>query len=147
MWRRADARYGTTLGAIIDKANGTFHRWSGLYSPTQIHAAHVSHRGFGFLLPYLPKAVVAIADGSYLCVCQQVRWHWCPQILKSLVTEQHAPADLRDFLFSIVLRLRISRARVIAPGGQNRPVLGRGVRGLQQSREYVRHIEFNGVGQ
>lgn len=143
MWRWADARYGTTLGATIDKAKGTFHRWYGLDSLTQIHAARVSHRG----TPLLPKAVAAIVGGRYLYARQQVRSHRCPQILKSLVTEQHAPADLRDFLFSIVLRLRISRARVIAPGGQNRPVLGRGVRGLQQSREYVRHIEFNGVGQ
>ncbi len=44
------------------------------------------------------------------------------------------------------LAFQLSRPCAMAPGGQNRPVLEQGVRGLQQSQEYVRYLEFNGVG-
>lgn len=105
VWLCAAARYGEHLSSIVGDAVNSYCRKPGLDGLTRIHKQDVGAAAFAVLARVLPSANVPCTDSSYIYVRQQLRSHVRVHVLKRLVDDQAAPAELRDTLFAIDLGL------------------------------------------
>jgi lipopolysaccharide biosynthesis regulator YciM len=105
VWLCAAAHYREYLVSVVNDAVISYHRKPGLDSLTRIYEQDVGATAFAVLERALPKANVQRTDSSYIHVRQQLRSHVTVQVLKRLVDDQAASAELRDTLFAIDLGL------------------------------------------
>ncbi|MBK5012444.1 hypothetical protein IAE33_004304 [Pseudomonas sp. S60] len=105
VWLCAAAHYREYLAAIVSDAVISYRREPGLDSLTRIYKQDVGAAAFAVLERVLPNANVPRTDSSYIHIRQQLRSHVSGHVLKRLVDDEAAPAELRDGLFAIDLGL------------------------------------------
>jgi len=105
VWIFAAAYYRESLASIVTEAVTSYRRSPGLDSLTRIYKQDIGATAFEVLERVLPNANVPRTHSSYLPVRQRFRSHVSYHVLKRLVDDQAAPAELRDTLFSIDLGL------------------------------------------
>ncbi|WP_117140655.1 hypothetical protein [Pseudomonas amygdali] len=105
IWSCAAAHYHEYLSSVVSEAVVSYLRKPGLDSLTRIHKQDVGAAAFAVLERVLPRVDGLRTDSSYIHVRQQLRSHVSLHILKRLVDDHAAPAELRDTLFAIDLGL------------------------------------------
>lgn len=105
VWVCATGHYRARLTSVVNDAVRSYRRKPGLDSLTRVYKQDVGAVAFAVLETVLPKTNVPRTDSSYIHVRQQLRSHVSYHVLKRLVDDQLAPADLRDALLSIDLGL------------------------------------------
>lgn len=103
VWRHAVECYGACLISIVSDALASYRRKPGLDSWTRIYKQDVGAAVFSALRHVLPQTNLPRSDTVYIHVRQQLRTHVCYHVLKRLIADQHAPAELREHLLAIDL--------------------------------------------
>jgi hypothetical protein len=105
VWLCATEHYRAGLTSIVNDAVTSYRRKPGLDSLTRVYKQDVGAAVFGVLESVLPQTNVPRTDSNYIHVRQQLRSHVSYHVLKCLVDDQLAPAELWDALLSIDLGL------------------------------------------